>query len=185
MEHMAPTSKKKNYIITGVASFLVIGILIFVVLNTTKKHTSNPTQTNNAQQATNTAQPNTTNQRVMYDPQTGIRYEIQKTWKTDNGGYGKSIVIDKEYITESGMAALGGRLRSDNADEEKVYIFLYTDAAAVELKDKPISKMSEAESTLYFDNYVGTYTKSTNIGFEEFTLYFDGFYGSNTKTIKY
>ena len=187
------SQKKKNGCLTftGIGCLTIIGIFILlgilgsVSLNLAKDKAQQHKQEQDVTQVTNTAQDSNVNQLVVDEPQKEITYEIKRTWDIPNGGHGKTVIIPNDYLNEADMTALGDKLRADSKDDRNAFIFVYTDATAAELRDKPLEELTDAESDLILNNFVGTYTKNANSGYDEFAIYFDGQLGSNNKTIKY
>lgn len=188
-----PTQKKKNGCLTFasigcltiIGLFILLGVLGSLSLNSAKEKAQQHKQEQDTQQANNTAQDSNVNQPVVDEAQKEITYEIKRTWDIPNGGHGKTVVISKDYLNDADMATLGDKLRSDSKDDRNAFIFVYTDATAAELRDKPLEEITDTESDLILNNFVGTYTKNANSGYDEFAIYYDGQLGTNTKTIKY
>lgn len=116
-----------------------------------------------------------------------INYEVTKIWDIPNGGHGKDIVISPENLNEADMTLLGSQLKSDVKNDRNSFIFIFTGRKAAEIKEKntDINNLSIQEQDMYDKNFVGTYTKNANSGYNEFVIYLDGIMGSSQKTIKY
>lgn len=138
--------------------------------------TPNPTQTPTA----------TTPQEINQEQKKEITYEVVEQWSVSNDGEGKAILISPDYLNEVDMMALGEILKSDTKKYRRVFIFVYTDRRAAEMRKKTFSDELKGKDLEFYDkHYVGQYTKNGNTGLHEYTIYFDGFSGTNDKTIKY
>ncbi|VVB53163.1 Uncharacterised protein [uncultured archaeon] len=162
------------------AIFGIAFVVCFIAVGATAPETTPKPQAEHAEQVKTISQ--TT-------PKTEIKtidYQIIKRWQIPNGGEGKVVLIPKDYVNDADMTAIGQKLKKDTAKDRNAVIEVFSDRQAALLRDKVFNNTATGEETdLYDKNYVGSYTRNINTGYNKFEIFFDGVMGTNNKTITY
>ncbi|MEK9159270.1 MAG: hypothetical protein AAB383_00920 [Patescibacteria group bacterium] len=117
---------------------------------------------------------------VVQEDSNNIPYEDVSS--TD-AGFDRQILIDPRYVNEADMLALGKQLTKENEAEGYVFISIYSDQRAVDVRDKAILMTATAEEDAIYDKYyVGQYNKNTSNNFEVYNVHVDGLTGESNVT---
>ncbi len=173
----ANPSRKK----VGLINFSAL-VLFFVLTGLTSSG-ANKSNTTTSTPAL-TATPVITQKIQEVEKKKEISYEVVERWSVSDDGEGKAILISPDYLNEADMTALGEKLKSDTQKYRRVFIWVYTDRRAAEMR-KRTDELRGGDLDLYDKHFVGQYTKNTYTGHHEFTILFGGVKGTNDKTIKY
>ena len=102
---------------------------------------------------------------------------------THVGSPQEQILIDPQYANEEDMLALGKELAKERNSEDYVFISIYTDQQAIDLRDKILAMTETAEEDAIYDQYyVGQYNKNESQNFETYVVYPGGFVSGEEKT---
>lgn len=109
-------------------------------------------------------------------PQKEISYEIINRWAITNGGEGKKILIPRDYLNETDMTALCGKLKENTKNDRNVTIYIFTDRKATAIHESGLlpDELNKTDFDIYNKNFVGLYSKNGNTAFNGCEIYFDG-----------
>ncbi|MGB7510576.1 MAG: hypothetical protein WBP54_04715 [Pelodictyon phaeoclathratiforme] len=111
----------------------------------------------------------------------GISYQVIDQWPIPNGGYGRAIVVDPKNCTDSGIRALGDKLRSDTALDRNAFVFIYNDSRAAGLRKAALDERLNKKDLKYHDNHmVGSYMRNANTGHHRLSFGLSGVNGPQT-----
>lgn len=117
---------------------------------------------------------------VVQEESTNIPYE--EVSSTD-AGFDRQILIDPQYVNEADMLALGKQLAKEKEDEDYVFISIYSDRRAVDLRDEVLLMTTTSEEDAIYDQYyVGQYNKNDSQNFEVYNVRLNGFSGDSDVT---
>ncbi len=176
----ASKSRRKKFITyMGLAIFFIIGFTTIRNLAT-----SQPIEGSQQVQSitlTNTPSPTTLLIDIPYQTYpTQIDNEVNTDFET------KNIIIDPKYVNQTDLTALGEKLKNETKNQSHVFISIYDNTKAAQLRDKATrDELNKTDATFYDKHFVGQYTKNTATGFHQFQIYINGLSGKNQKTITY
>ncbi len=117
---------------------------------------------------------------VVQEESTTIPYE--EVSSTD-AGFDRQILIDPQYVNEGDMLALGKQLAKEKEDEDYVFISIYSDQRAVDLRDEVLLMTTTPEEDAIYDQYyVGQYNKNDSQNFEVYNVRLNGLSGDSDVT---
>jgi DNA-binding LacI/PurR family transcriptional regulator len=110
--------------------------------------------------------------------QSRLSYKIVEEWAIPNGGFGRTIVVNKVHPTEAELRSLGQKLTQYTKSEGTAYIFVYDDERAARNRLAAFrEELTEAETRYHDRHAVAVYARNAETGFHQFRLHPKGLDG--------
>jgi hypothetical protein len=110
--------------------------------------------------------------------QSKLSYKIVEEWAIPNGGFGRTIVVNKVNPTEAELRSLGQKLRQYTKSERNAFIFVYDDERAARSRLAAFrEELTEAETRYHDRHAVAVYARNAQTGFHQFKLHPKGLDG--------
>jgi hypothetical protein len=107
-----------------------------------------------------------------------LSYKIVEEWAIPNGGFGRTIVVNKVNPTEAELRALGQKLKQYTKSERNAFIFVYDDERAARNRLAAFrEELTEAETWYHDRHAVAVYGRNAQTGFHQFKLHPKGLDG--------
>ena len=107
-----------------------------------------------------------------------LSYKIVEEWAIPNGGFGRTIVVNKVNPTEVELRSLGQKLRQYTKSERNAFIFVYDDERAARNRLAAFrEELTEAETRYHDRHAVAVYARNAQTGFHQFKLHPKGLGG--------
>jgi hypothetical protein len=104
--------------------------------------------------------------------QSKLSYKIVEEWAIPNGGFGRTIVVNKVNPTEAELRSLGQKLRQYTQSEGNAFIFVYDDEHAARNRLAAFrEELTEAEARYHDRHAVAEYARNAETGFHQFKLH--------------
>lgn len=107
-----------------------------------------------------------------------LTYRVVAQRPITNGGYSRTIVVNKAGPSESELRALGEKLKKDTKADRNAIVWAYDDERAARNRNAALAETLSKKETKHHDrHYVAIYMRIASSGHHEYQYYPKGFDG--------